>query len=185
MIYLRQQWEHKQDQYQPHNGNTKQDSHMKSQIQMKMKNLMRNYGKIKVLKNITHHMKVKRHPHLQTQDEENEVSRPDIYVTRSGRRSKPPERLIYDANACLIRTNEHEDKETWIEQNLLAYKASTNPDTMYHYQAMKQPDREKFQEAMKKECEAHYKEGNYRLVKKSELPEGATLLSSVWQMKRK
>jgi hypothetical protein len=53
--------------------------------------------------------------------------------------------------------NKHEDKETWSEQNLLAYKASTDPDTMYHHQAMKQPDREKFQEAMKKECEAHYK----------------------------
>jgi hypothetical protein len=92
---------------------------------------------------------------------------------------------IYDANACLIRSNEHEDEETWSEQNLLAYKASTVPDTMYHHQAMKQPDREKFQEAMKKECEAHYKEGNYRLIKRSELPEGATLLSSVWQMKRK
>ena len=48
---------------------------------------------------------------------------------------------------------------------------------MYHHQAMKQPDREKFQEAMRKECEAHYKEGNYRLVKRSELPEGATLYS--------
>jgi hypothetical protein len=35
---------------------------------------------------------------------------------------------------------------------------------------MKQPDREKFQEAMKKECEAQNKEGNYRLVKRSELP---------------
>jgi hypothetical protein len=38
---------------------------------------------------------------------------------------------------------------------------------------------------MKKECEAHYKEGNYRLVKRSELPGGATFLSSVWQIKRK
>jgi len=76
--------------------------------------------------------------------------------------------LIYDANACLIRTNEHEDEETWSEQNLLAFKASTDPDTMYHHQAMK------------KECDAHCKEGNYRLVKRSELPEGATLLSSVW-----
>jgi hypothetical protein len=56
---------------------------------------------------------------------------------------------------------------------------------MYHHQAMKQPDKEKFQEAMTKACEAHYKEGNYRLVMRSELPEGATLLSSVWQMKRK
>ncbi len=45
--------------------------------------------------------------------------------------------------------------------------------------------REKFKDAMQKECEAHYKEGNYKLIKRDELPEGATLLSSVWQMKRK
>jgi hypothetical protein len=56
---------------------------------------------------------------------------------------------------------------------------------MYHHQAMKQPDREKFKEAMQKECEAHYKEGNYKLIKRDELPERTTLLSSVWQMKRK
>ena len=96
------------------------------------------------------------------ENEENDVDNLDIYVTRSGRRSRPPERLIYYANSCLIRINEHEDKETWSEQELLAYKASTDPDTMYHHQAMKKPDREKFQEAMKKECKAHYKEGNYR-----------------------
>jgi hypothetical protein len=109
----------------------------------------------------------------------------DICVARSGRRSRPPERLIYYANSCLIRINEHEDKETWSEQGLLAYKASTDPDTRYHHQAMKQPDREKLQEAMRKECKAHNKEGNYRLVKRSELPEGATLFSSVWRMKGK
>jgi hypothetical protein len=67
----------------------------------------------------------------------------------------------------------------------MAYKASTDPDTMYHHQAMKQPDREKLQEAMKKECAAHLNEGNYKLIRREELPEGATLLSSVWQMKRK
>jgi hypothetical protein len=109
----------------------------------------------------------------------------DIYITRSGRKSKAPERLQYDVHSCLIRSNEHEQEEGWSEQHLLAYKASTDPDTMYHHQAMKQPDREKFQEAMEKECEAHYKEGNYKLIKRSKLPEGATLLSSVWQMKRK
>jgi hypothetical protein len=121
----------------------------------------------------------------ENENEENDVNKPDIYVTRSGRRSKPPERLIYDANSCLIRTNEHQHEEAWSKQDLLAYKASTDPDTMYHHQAMRQPDKEKFQEAMRKECEAHYKEGNYRLIKRGELPEGATLLSSVWQMKRK
>jgi len=54
--------------------------------------------------------------------EENDKDNPDLYVTRSGRRSKPPERLIYDANSCLIRPNEHEDEETWSEPELLAYR---------------------------------------------------------------
>jgi hypothetical protein len=108
---------------------------------------------------------------------------PEIYVTRSGRKSKPPERLQYDVDSCLLSLNDHEDQASWSEQHLLAFKASTDPDTMYHHQAMKQPDRENFKEAMQKECEAHYKEGNYKLIKRDELPEGATLLSSVWQMK--
>jgi hypothetical protein len=97
----------------------------------------------------------------------------------------PPERLQYDIQSCLISLNDQEDQESWSEQHLLAYKASTDPDTMYHHQSMKQPDREEFKEAMQKECEAHYKEGNYKLIKRDTLPEGATLLSSVWQMKRK
>ncbi len=88
--------------------------------------------------------------------------------------------MIYDTNSCLIRSNEQEDKETWSKQELLAYKASTDPDTMYHHQAMKQPDREKFQEAMRKVCEGHYKEGNYRLVKRSELQHTA---ASEWNNK--
>jgi hypothetical protein len=114
-----------------------------------------------------------------------DTGEPDIYITRSGRKSKAPERLTYDAQSFLIRPGAQEQEEEWIEQDLLAFKTSTDPDTMYHHQAMKQPDKEKFQEAMKKECEAHFKEGNYKLIKKSKLPEGATLLSSVWQMKRK
>jgi transposase InsO family protein len=121
----------------------------------------------------------------ESEEEEMDNDEDNIYVTRSGRKSKPPERLYYDVQSCFITTTEHEQEEAWSEQHLLAYKASSDPDTMYHHQAMKQPDKEKFQEAMKKECEAHYKEGNYKLIKRSDLPEGATLLSSVWQMKRK
>ncbi len=79
-----------------------------------------------------------------------EEDNPDLYVTRSGRKSKPPERLQYDAHSCLIHLNELENEETWSEQLFLAYKASTDPDTMYHHEAMKQRDRDKFQEAMKK-----------------------------------
>jgi len=97
-------------------------------------------------------------------DEEDQSER--ISITRSGRTSKPPDRLIYDAQACLLNPNNHENQESWIEQQLLAFKASTNPDTMYYHQAMKEPDKEQFLAAIDKECEAHFKEGNYKLVKR-------------------
>jgi len=145
MIYLRQQWEHnKRDQYQLHNGNLKQALHLINQKQMKMKVFNEELWEDQSFEEYysTHESEEASQP-SDLEDEENEVSKPDIYVTRSGRRSKPPERLIYDANACLIRTNEHEDEETWSEQHLLAFKASTDPDTMYHHQAMKQPDKKK------------------------------------------
>jgi len=44
-------------------------------------------------------------------DERND--NPDIYVTRSGRKSKPPERLQYDVQSCLLNLNDHEDEESW------------------------------------------------------------------------
>jgi len=50
---------------------------------------------------------------------------------------------------------------------------------------MKEPDKEQFLAAIDKECEAHFQEGNYKLIKRNKLPEGATLSSRVWQMKRK
>jgi hypothetical protein len=95
---------------------------------------------------------------------------PDKYVTRYGRTSKPPDRLLFDAHACLLAPDDLEETESWCEQHLLAYKASTDPDTMYYHQAMKEPDKQEFQAAMEKECTAHYKEGNYKLIKRSKLP---------------
>ena len=102
IIYLRQQWEHRQDQYQPHNGNTRQDSHLTNPTQMEKMNQIRNYGKIKSFEEYysTHESEETSQP-SDSEDEENEVNRPDIYVTRSGRRSRPPERLI-----CVFHTKQ-------------------------------------------------------------------------------
>jgi uncharacterized protein YihD (DUF1040 family) len=61
----------------------------------------------------------------------------------------------------------------------MAFKASTDPDTMYYHQAMREPDKDKFQEAIKKECEDHFRESNYKLVDIKEVPKDAPLLSSV------
>ena len=73
----------------------------------------------------------------------------------------------------------------YLNSNPIAMKASSDPDTMYMHQAIKEPDRDKFIMAMEKEMEDQIKNGNFSLVKKSEVPEDKIILPAVWQMKRK
>ncbi len=47
----------------------------------------------------------------ESEEEEMENDEDNIYVTRSGRKSKPPERLYYDVQSCLIAINEHDQEE--------------------------------------------------------------------------
>ncbi len=55
------------------------------------------------------------------------------YVTRSGRISRPPERLQHVAFESLLEEYDYQDEDKWCETDLLAFKASTDPDTMYHH----------------------------------------------------
>ena len=71
------------------------------------------------------------------------------------------------------------------EHPLMAYKATSDPDTMYHHQAMKEPDRDEFWKAMQKEWTDQLENGNFSVIHRTEVPEGATVLPAVWQMKRK
>jgi hypothetical protein len=109
----------------------------------------------------------------------------EVYQTRSGRRVKKPDRLNLIAYESILEPYDYEQEDEWCEEDLMTFKASTDPDTMYYHQVMREPDREKFQEAIKKECEDHFRESNYKLVDIKEVPKDAPLLSSVWQMKRK
>jgi hypothetical protein len=70
------------------------------------------------------------------------------------------------------------------EDPIFAYKATSDPDTMYHHQVMKQPDAEEFRKAMKKEWNDQLQNGNFTMHR-SRVPEGATILPAVWQMRRK
>ena len=67
----------------------------------------------------------------------------------------------------------------------IAYSASSDPDTMYMDQAMKQPDRKQFIKAMVDEVAAHTNNGYCKLLLKSEVPTGIKILPSVWAMKQK
>jgi hypothetical protein len=71
------------------------------------------------------------------------------------------------------------------DNGLLAYKAKADPDTMYLHEALKEPDREKFIEAMEKEIAQQVQRGVYSIIKKSKVPQGATILPAVWALRRK
>ena len=68
---------------------------------------------------------------------------------------------------------------------LLAYKAVSDPDTMYLHEAMKQPDRDQFLAAMLKEVEDQRKNGHWTVVPRKKVPQGVPVMPSVWSMKRK
>jgi hypothetical protein len=113
-----------------------------------------------------------------------------MYTTRYGRVSRPPERWNLASYESILEPDDYEDWSEWCEGelfafNTLAMKASTDPDTMYYHQAMREPDKDKFKEAIRKECEDQFRESNYKLISIDQVPKDATLLSSVWQMKRK
>jgi hypothetical protein len=67
----------------------------------------------------------------------------------------------------------------------LAYKAVSDPDTLYYHQAMKEPDRSEFESGMEKEINDQFENGNFTVIRRSEVPEGQTILPAVWQMRRK
>jgi len=65
----------------------------------------------------------------------------------------------------------------------IAFKASSNPDTIYHHKAMKEPDSGKFKGAMVKEVNNLSKRRHWRPRLKTEVPEGIKILPSIWAMK--
>jgi hypothetical protein len=71
------------------------------------------------------------------------------------------------------------------EHPLIAFKATSDPDTMYLHEAMKEPDKKEFIDAMHKEVKDQSDHDNFVIMHKSRVPTGATILPTVWQMKRK
>jgi hypothetical protein len=71
----------------------------------------------------------------------------------------------------------------YYEAFLYAMKASADPDTLYLRKAL--PDWTEFSDAMQLEIDRQVRHGIYTIVKRSEVPEGAKVLPSVWQLRHK
>ena len=77
------------------------------------------------------------------------------------------------------------DYEEYQQDPLQVFKATSDPDTMYYHQAMKQKDKKEFIKAMEREMNENLENDNFELIHKDTVPSNATILPSVWQMRRK
>jgi hypothetical protein len=72
------------------------------------------------------------------------------------------------------------------ENNVLyRLKMSTDPDTMYLDNAMKEPDREQFRDAMLKEVKYQMEIQNFTIVSRESVPANDPVMLTVWKMKQK
>ena len=117
-------------------------------------------------------------------------------TTRSGRLSRAPERLIevmeakmesirptyvsFEALTLADRVDKFQDADP-----LMAYKATSDPDTLYLHEALKQPDRAQFIKAMVDEIDGQQANGNWEIIPRRKVPQGVKVLPAVWSMKRK
>ena len=67
----------------------------------------------------------------------------------------------------------------------IAFAATSDPDTLYLHEAMREDDWPEFQEAMLKEVRDHEANGHWVVVPRSLVPLGVKILGAVWSMKRK
>ena len=110
----------------------------------------------------------------------------DVYRTRSGRESRAPERFDPTGYSAYYEVLHEEDFQ--IQDDMcdpIAFKASSDPDTLYYHEAMAAPDRKQFLEAIVKEVNAHIENNHWALVPKRDVPKDAKVLDAVWSMKRK
>jgi hypothetical protein len=63
-----------------------------------------------------------------------------------------------------------------IEHPLMAFKATSDPDTMYLHKAMKEPDSGEFVRALNKEVRDQMEPGNFSVIPKIQVPKGEKIL---------
>ena len=114
-------------------------------------------------------------------------------LRRSNRRRTKTQRLIevFQAKMELVKESfvafeacaQPDAYET--PNELLTYKATSDPDTLYLHEAMREPDKDKFIEAMVKEIRGQEENGNWIVRPRKEIPNDAIVLPAVWAFRRK
>jgi hypothetical protein len=67
----------------------------------------------------------------------------------------------------------------------IAFLTEMMGDIMYLHQVLRQPDSREFVEAVFKELNSHINNNHWKLIPRTEVPEGMEVIPSVWAMRRK
>ena len=87
---------------------------------------------------------------------------------------------------CYVKLYPDADDTSIMGQDpIYAYKASIDPDTLYLHEAMKAKDWQNFRIAMQKEIDDRMEGENFSIIHKAHVPRSATVLPTVWKMRRK
>lgn len=68
---------------------------------------------------------------------------------------------------------------------IMAYKATSDPNSMYYHEAMCKYNSDKFRKAMEKGTSDHFESGNFSIILMSKVPNGQIILPAVWKMRCK
>ena len=71
------------------------------------------------------------------------------------------------AMSTMFGVNNVPEDENYIQ----IYKATSDPNTMYHHEAMRAPDADKFREVMQSEWKGQAMNKNFSLIRRSQVPE--------------
>ena len=71
------------------------------------------------------------------------------------------------------------------EEALQAYKATSDNDSLYYHEAVREPDKEQFTNAMHKEVQDQFDNRNFSVIKRTEVPKGTKIHRAIWQLRRK
>jgi hypothetical protein len=67
----------------------------------------------------------------------------------------------------------------------IPFLAEMMGDIMYPHQALRQPDAREFVKAVIKDVNSHINNDHWKLIPRTEAPEGTEVVPSVWTMRRK
>ena len=128
-------------------------------------------------------------------DDADDTAMPPTSTSRYGRQRRPTRRMLESQE---LRASGHVAYSTYYDAlheddyllqdemaDPIAFIARSDPDTMYFHQAMKQPDRKQWRAAVVKEVNDHIERKHWRLIPRTEVPDGYEVLPAVWSMKRK